>query len=315
VSHEHGLGGFVDLDPRVMGPDPFPSACATFATARAAMVNVLRHLAPRRVWVPHYVCNEVHHVVHGLGIERVTYPIGRDLRPMSWPAEADDEVVILVDYFGVVPFRAQGGPGTVLLDHSQALYAAVPKNTWAVSSARKFLGVPDGAWLYGPKPLATPSSRALAPTAHLEARARGLEAYPLFQDAEARQRAVALDMSLASRLILGHTDHAEVRAARRRNYQLLHQALGPSNHLVLPLPPQAVPLCYPYLPSASIPHAALHAEQVWVPRYWPGIEPAEDSWEHLLVAHLLPLPVDQRYDDADMRALLERVQRAQEATS
>lgn len=51
----------------------------------------------------------------------------------------------------------------------------------------------------------------------------------------------------------------------------------------------------------------LQKEKIYIPTLWPNVleDCTEDSLEYRYAADILPIPVDQRYDEADMKYLAE----------
>jgi hypothetical protein len=78
----------------------------------------------------------------------------------------------------------------------------------------------------------------------------------------------------------------------------------------LVLLPEAVPLCYPFLPNRSVNQSLLYERGIYAPMYWrdcldrPG---ARFDWERHLSAKLLPLPVDQRCGADDISRVIATV--------
>jgi hypothetical protein len=298
-----GIGGFLGLDPAALGTPPCPGARTALSTGRACLAEILDRVRPRVAYLPRFVCPVVHRVVAERAVLCEWYGLDQALRPQLPAGLPADAVVLVVNYFGllgpVVDRLAGELAATVVIDDAQAFFHRPGPGVWAFNSARKFFGVPDGAWLYGP---AGPPcrERARPDTAHLECR-DDPQAFARYQSAEADRTSAPLGASLLTRALLGHTDLGRVAAARRANHARLHRHLSQHNRLPLPLDDDAVPLCYPFLPRRGLSHAQLHAQRIWVPRFWPDMPAAgEDAWADELADGLLPLPVDQRYGADDM---------------
>jgi hypothetical protein len=93
--------------------------------------------------------------------------------------------------------------------------------------------------------------------------------------------------------------HPEVQQRRRRNFQFVKERLDGFNQLKWSLGEDAVPLCYPLLPSASSIRPMLWKARIYAPCYWPELlEPARPvpPTERLWASDLLALPIDQRYE-------------------
>jgi len=293
-------------------PAAFHPEAMRLSSARAALALVLDHLRPRRVFLPDWVCDTVLEPVRASGTTAIRLEVGPSLLPVRIPTPEYDELLLLVDPFGLgrpaVEARAPLGQ-RLLVDATQALYQPPPAGCWGIASARKFLGVPDGAFVWGPVPLSPPSrSNTRVTGTHLLARAAGApEALSHYRTNEAALSTDLLAPAPLSDALLDRIDHDEVKRRRSANAAVLHARLKAHNQLVLPdpLPADAVPMAYPFLPARAVPHTALYAEQIWVPRLWPERQEDGLPYTRHLSQHLLPLPCDQRYDAVHMHHIAD----------
>jgi hypothetical protein len=70
-------------------------------------------------------------------------------------------------------------------------------------------------------------------------------------------------------------------------------------------------MSYPYLPRRPLNRSHFWDRGIFVPTLWSecGARVADGyGWEKTLSATLLPLPVDQRYDEGDMANVVRAVQ-------
>ena len=70
----------------------------------------------------------------------------------------------------------------------------------------------------------------------------------------------------------------------------------------------AVPMVYPYLTDDATLRQRLIANRIYVATYWPNISDAE-SYEAYLKYHLLPLPIDQRYGEKEMKQIINLIRK------
>jgi len=123
-------------------------------------------------------------------------------------------------------------------------------------------------------------------------------------------------MSAVSRLLVRQVDREGLVAARRRNFQILDDALRDGNGprpVLRPLPPGCCPWMYPVWeddPEGLV--RSLAAEGVIASRFWPNNHPAialsEFPFERDLKRHVVVLPIHQGLREAQMAkiaALLE----------
>lgn len=309
------IGGYPELDLRRGG---FPHDDGLLLNSgRACMHVLLEREQPVCVHVPQYTCDVVLEPIQRLGLNYRFYPIGLDLRPSYLPEVGDRDILIVNNYFGIQDAwcaeMAQKFGSRLLLDYSQAFFAPPAQGAYCFYTPRKFCGVPDGGILTGPDCVFSPLTRATSwfrATHLLQRTDKDAEAgYAAFQGAEASLlEQPPLAMSALTERLLRSYDHDAASRQRTSNFRILDERLGASNRLVLPsMTSYSAPMVYPYLTKRKGLREKLLDERVFVARYWPNIARwcEAESNEHTLMTDLLPLPLDQRYDYADMQRMLE----------
>lgn len=203
----------------------------------------------------------------------------------------------------------------LIVDNVQAFYRGAYKDCWSFNSARKFYGVPDGAYLYGPAlPQDIRERNAAYSIEHLLYRAmhENEKAYGLYKRQEHGMTTDVRLMSELSAALLAHTDHAFAMERRRQNFRLLHRALGHINHFpgLDEIGDEAVPFFYPLLPAIPLSRASLVEQRLFIPQFWPERceTVAAGTMEAALVQDLLPLPIDQRYGEREMLEIVQIIQ-------
>ena len=203
-----------------------------------------------------------------------------------------------------------------VIDDTQAFFRRGRAGAWSFNSARKFFGVPDGAYMYGPLAarIRPAGANESAPADHLTTRLAGDQqrAYQQYVDAESKVSAEVLAPSSMTTRLLAGVPYEQARAARRQNFVALHERLGGRNKLTLPmsLDRDAAPFCYPFLPAGRALHEDLWKREIFVPRLWPEVATrgaAGFEWERALASRLLPLPVDHRYGHEEMTRVSDAV--------
>ena len=312
------IGGFFELEPqRCQGV--WHEDAVALTSGRACFRAILERVRPARVLVPFYLCDAALAPLRLLDIPFDFYPLTESLEPdvETWPATAS---VLCVNYFGLQNRLADAFAGALgdrgVVDDTQSFFSRARGRAWSFDSARKFFGVPDGAYAYGP------DTTSLTPrgvntgvlTAHLTTRMTGPQdvAYQQYVEAERNVSSDVLAPSMLATRLLGGIAYEDARVARRRNYEQLHQRLSSENtlHIDLALGADAVPFCYPFLPSSASLHRLLWQREIYVPRLWPEVESRDAAgfaWERDLAARLLPLPVDHRYGPGEMGRVADAV--------
>ena len=308
-----GIGGFIGLEPTARAAGPWHGAAVALCTGRAAFRLILETVRPALVHVPAYVCHVLFQPLSALRIPWRTYPVDETLSAAAAPTPTPGELLVVVNYFGVqdAAMRAlvAAHGERLVIDNTQAFYGSGGDTAWSFNSARKFFGVPDGAYLYAPGLEERPCTRAThVGTRHLELRAAGRldEARRAFLDHERGLDDTLLGLSDSAERMLARIDYRGAAARRRANFARLHESLGRLNRLRLAPTVDGVPHSYPLLPERALDRTELHRRRIFVPTFWPelldGPGPEAD-----LAARLLPLPIDQRYDDSHMAVVAETV--------
>jgi hypothetical protein len=313
------IGGFFELEPeRCRGV--WHKDAVALTSGRACFRAILERVRPSSVLVPFYICDAALAPLQLLQIPFDFYALTESLVPdvEKWPAAA---TVLYVNYFGLQNRLANGFAealgGQAVIDDTQSFFSREHGRAWSFNSARKFFGVPDGAYAYGPD-LASVTPHEVnndAPAAHLTTRMTGPQdvAYQQYLDSERRISSNVLAPSPLATRLLGGIAYEDARAVRRRNYEQLHARLSSKNglHVDLAIDDDVVPFCYPFLPpSPTSLHRLLWQREIYVPRLWPEVESREATgfgWERNLASRLLPLPIDQRYGSDAMDRVADAV--------
>lgn len=144
-----------------------------YASGRQALQHLIDTVGAekgwRRLWVPHYYCNESIVQLRNISIER--YPLLPDehIDEASLKEVCDfkpGDVLMAVNYFGMHPFTDLSKLGVeVIEDHTHDLggdWAMRSTADWCFASIRKLLPVSDGGVLWSPRNHALPMSPAFA---------------------------------------------------------------------------------------------------------------------------------------------------------
>jgi hypothetical protein len=312
------IGGFLPLETGQGATSCHPRAAA-LASGRACWHVILRTCRPRRVWLPFYICDAMLQPLAATNTPYEFYALTEEFRPEPRCAPASDELMLVVNYFGALSAAVDrvgfGDRDRVVIDDTQAFFRCGSSEAWSFNSARKFFGVPDGGYLYGPASglSALPPSES-ADCDHLLARLAGddVRAWELFKQHEARIGIEPRAMSAVASRLLGGVDLGHARRSRQVNFETLHRRLGPRNTIGIPLDEvaSAGPMCYPFLPAAAVERAALSRRGVFVPTLWPEIDarPGGFDRERDVARRLLALPIDHRYEPGDMETVADTLQ-------
>ena len=313
------IGGFLELETRRDSHGPWHATALALTSGRSCLRAILEVNRPRSAFVPFYICDSALEPFRWLDIPIEFYGLTRSLEAdrSDWPP---DGVVVVVNYFDLknrhvdVVSRTLGA--RAIVDDTQAFFRRGRQGSFSFNSARKFFGVPDGAFAYGPglDGVRARGRNDAVPADHLTTRRTGdLElAYRQYQRAESQVSCDLLSPSACTQELLAGVAYDEAFQARRRNFMQLHDCLGELNTLPVDfsLHADAAPSCYPFLPSRASLHEALWQREIFAPRLWPDIAARTDAgfgWERELAVRLLPLPIDHRYNSGDMGRVADAV--------
>ena len=314
---EHAIGGYFELELPAAKPFLYPQA-RRFQSARASFLALLRAGKPKRVWMPHYICDSMLAPLRQAGVEFIFYSINAQFEISDDFELSGGDWLFYVNYFGVCSrnidrIMSRFDKNQVVLDYSQSFYAAPRECLATIYSPRKFFGVPDGGLLVTNLPIAISpeiESASVGRSTYLLKRLAGSaeSGYADYQKAE--QSLVEFEpyqMSSLTRRILNSVDFKEVKIRRNSNFHFLHERLGKINKLLIDPLSIDGPLCYPFFIAQSGIRERLISERVFVATYWPDVldRVSDTSCEASLVKNILPLPCDQRYGKEQMKKIIE----------
>lgn len=303
--------------------------------ARSGIRLLVEQLAPRRVWMPSYLCRAMLAGLPEIPIE--FYEIGPRLRPTSlvWvPGVQPGDLVVLIDYFGWPScptlanlLRERGA--WVLEDACQAMLTEGIGRAadFLLMSPRKFVGVPDGGILRSNReeidlseiPLQPPPGEwwlkafsAFAERGEFDRHGGSRAWFERRREADAGNPVGPYRMSDLSAALLAHGfDYREIARRRITNYRLLAERLG-DLALFPDLPGGIVPIGFPIrLPERDQVRKALFRHGIYPPVHWPIEDAVPGRFEesHALAREIMTLPCDQRYDESDMARMAEIVRK------
>lgn len=303
------IGGYFSLELPLR--EEYHAQAIKLNTGRNALEYILRCRQCDKVYIPYYTCGVVLEPFEKLGIEYQFYHVNHLLEVADDISLLPGETILYTNYFGLkqdaVKQLARRYGHQLIIDNTQAFYDKPISGIDTFYTCRKFFGVPDGAYLY------TDEETDLSPAEdhsweRMDFLLKRIDLSPEEGYADFRRQSgllVGVDIRQMSRLtqrLMQSIDYDAAATRRRENFMYLHKALHASNLLSLHLAPEAVPMVYPYMTDDEGLRDRLINQKVFVARYWPNVLEwsSEGSLEHTLTKHILPLPIDQRYDEADM---------------
>lgn len=312
------IGGYFEWE--------FPANNGSFLHSDGVLLNSGRHSLEyilmslgtiNRLWIPYYTCDVVLQPIERLGIPYSFYRINKDLTLAEEVALSEDEYLIYTNYFGLMDMyckeMANRYGSHLILDCAQAFFAPRVEGINTFYSPRKFVGVPDGGIAYAdnPIPVELPADHSFDKCAHLLKR-HDLTPMDGYNDFKESSHKIALSplssMSTLTQKMLSSLGYGAIKQRRLTNFTLLHTHLAASNELQVPsLDSFSCPMVYPYYTKDPEMRKRLISNQVFVATYWPNVLEwcKEGDLEYELCKNIIPIPIDQRYGDKDMKRIVE----------
>ena len=261
------------------------------------------------------------HAFRVTGANRVEvkyYRTDRDWNPIDL-APADDEAVLFVNYYGVMSngrmrelSKLSNHP---IIDNCQAFFGEPIENAMNIYSCRKFVGVPDGAYVIGrgaerymeeyPQCYSSDTAAFLLMRIEYGCEGKGYEARSFNEhriDSEDCMR-----MSKLTRTILDGTDYEYIKNKRRENFTIAHRLLGRVNKLN-PLQyydDNTIPMVYPLVVEDDELIYRLFGAKHFQGHWWSYIcdEMPSKTFEHWISRYMIPITIDQRYGRTELEYL------------
>lgn len=312
------IGGYFSLE--LPQHEEYHAEAIKLNTGRNALEYVLRCRQYSKVYIPYYTCEVILEPFKKLGIAYEFYHINLQFEIADDIHLQENEALLYTNYFGLkqryVEQLAEKYQGLLIVDNTQAFYARPIPGIDTFYTCRKFFGVADGAYLYTDILLDDEIEQDISydRMAHLLKR---IDLSPEAGYADFRKADDGLDhqpirkMSRLTQRMMQSLDYNVAVQRRRKNYLILHAALGQNNKLKLPLEDDAVPMIYPYLTGKDGLRERLIEYRIFVARYWPNVLEwsAQNDIEYMLAVMMQPLPIDQRYGEEEMNRIIYVIQK------
>lgn len=320
------IGGFFELE---IPPAQtlYHADALALSTGRACIMVALQHIRPKLAFVPHYTCDATLEPFRELNIDVEFYFLDANFTP-NLPLRKERGVCcLLTNYWGLqrsVIDRFANVFGNRLIVDNTHDYFFRPTHPayWSFTSARKWFGVPDGAFLYGPDGgfidaiQDLPRNQEIILQHSLDRYQGNLErGYAAFQAFEKTLDCSTKRISKYTASTLSRLDHDRASNRRKQNFDRLAERLKASNQLSPKRDPNESPFCYPYLPIRRQDRTQLHEQQIFIPQLWKEViqrTPATCNarrWSE----QLLPIPIDQRYGIAEMDRVASTILETEDA--
>lgn len=291
---------------------------ARLNSGRAAIWHAFRLTGCEKIWLPYYQCETVREFLSRKQVDIGYYHIDNTFAPTDLhPGEKD--AVLLVNYFGMMSrerMQQLAKPYShVILDNSQAFFCSPIPGCLNVYSCRKFIGVPDGAYVIGENaenfltqyPQGFSSDTSLFLLQRLEYGCEGKTYASRTCNEERIDTEDIMRMSKLTHTILDGTDYEQIRAKRKENFRIAHALFGERNCLdpMAYYREDCVPMVYPLLVENENLLPTLLQNKHFQGHWWKYIteELDETCFEHYVSRYMVPITIDQRYGREELTAI------------
>lgn len=291
---------------------------ARLNTGRSAIWHAFHCTGCKSIWIPIYQCDTVCEVLKTHNVEIKYYHIDKEFNPVDLNPDLD-EAVLFVNYYGVMSHqrmlelsRLSARP---IIDNSQGFFNEPIENAMNVYSCRKFVGVPDGAYVIGkgahqymdeyPQGYSSDTAAFLLMRIEYGCEGKGYEARSINEhriDTEP-----IMKMSKLTHAILDGTDYEFIKKKRRENFDIAHSLLGDINQInpQLYYEKDTIPMVYPLVVEDDALIQKLFEAKHFQGHWWSYIcdEQPEDCFESWISRYVIPITIDQRYGKEEIEYL------------
>lgn len=308
------IGGYIEFE-RFTG-EAYHKDCLALNSARNGLRYIIQKLGIKRIFLPKLDCSSVTDACEKENVEMVLYSVDEEFHPITEGIDSR-EWLYVINFYGQLDQNyleeLHKKYQKMIVDNVPAFFDLPLPGVDTVYSCRKFFGVPDGAYLYMDTAfdLAIPHDKSSSRVNYLVGRLEdtALEHYGEYHENEAYlDDADVMKMSAFTDNMMHGINYQRNLEIRRKNFKVLADSLDKVNELNVKVP--FGPFAYPLLikNGASV-RKKLQQEKIYIPTLWPNVlvdcNPAE--LEYRLAADLLPIPLDQRYNEEDMKYLVQEV--------
>lgn len=283
---------------------------------RNALAYLIEAHQIKSIYLPYFLCSSVVDVCKKYSVSLHFYSIKEDFTPIVPDSFSSSDWLYVVNYYGQLDdaFLLSLREKNVIIDNAQAFFSMPLPDVPTLYTCRKFFGVSDGAYLYTTKLL----ERNLEIDESYKRMGFVLgrferPASEFYQEASDNNSFFSNQpvkkMAPLTKNCLKAVDYELVRTRRNKNFSYLHSVFGQNNRLSLVNPDGA--FAYPlYHEEGMRIRKQLAQNKIYIPTLWPNVldNCLENSIEYQYAANILPLPVDQRYGEDEMKTMGSKIQ-------
>jgi hypothetical protein len=306
------IGGYFGLE--LNKGNEYHNMAIHLNTGRNCLEYLIKMLNIKKIFVPYYNCEVMLEPIKKCKVNYEFYHVDNKLAPIVNQKIKSNETLLYVNYFGLkqnIVNSLSYKYKNLIIDNSQAFYCPLVEGMDTFYSARKFFGVPDGAYLYTKKKKIKlykddcSSSRMQHLLIRLDEGAE--KGYNNFKLAENSLNNLSIrKMSNITKALLCNINYEYVKSVREQNFLFLYEKLNRLNRIEFDLSKLVAPMVYPFFTKIKGLREKLIKNKIFLATYWRNVLNLvdRDQLEYKLVNQILPLPIDQRYGKAEMEYIV-----------
>jgi len=288
---------------------------ARLNSGRAAIYHAFRITGCSTIWLPIYQCDTVRDFLNKKNVPIKYYHIDKNFNPIDLKQEKN-EAVLLVNYYGIMSNRRMEELASkyqnVIIDNSQAFFCRPIDSCMNVYSCRKFMGVPDGAYVIGKNAhlfleeykQCFSSDTSLFLLQRIEFGCEG-KAYESRKFNEYRlETEDIMRMSKLTQTILDGTDYELNKQKRLKNFKLACSLFSDINKIdpLMNFDEETIPMVYPLVVEDEELLNKLQKAKHFQGHWWSYLlnETKESDFENWLSRYIIPITIDQRYGKEEL---------------
>lgn len=299
---------------------------ARLNSGRAAIYHAARVLGVKKVYLPYYQCDTVRAFLKKKGVELGFYHIDRkfniiDNGLMQETISTGNAAILIVNYYGIMSYtrlKELTYPyKNVIIDNCQAFYSDPLETDLEhfiinVYSARKFVGVPDGAYVIGSNadrytekyPQDYSSNTSLFLLQRIEYGCEGIAYESRMLNENRIDSSDIMKMSKLTRAILDGITYDEIQDIRRKNFELACSLFDCINKIDVKnyYDESCIPMIYPLVIEQDTLLPKLLSAKHFQGHWWSYLlkEMETDSFEYWMSRYMIPITIDQRYGEEEL---------------
>ncbi len=309
---KENIGGYFELESLIN--QPYHRNALKLNSARNCLVYLAKSKKIKKIYMPYYLCDSVNVILDYCEVEY--YDINDEFLPEFNKKLNNSEYIYIVNYFGqlsnYIIKRLKKIYKNIIIDNVQAFFQLPVRGVDTIYSCRKFMGVPDGAYLYTDITSLEKIERDQSKNRFTYILGRLEETpqqyYNMYREnEEVLEKIPLLKMSKSTENMLGAFDYGKIKKKRTQNFKYLNEKLNKLNKLNLKNVSGAY--SYPlYIDNAENLRKKLIDKNIFVPILWPNvIKDNKNSNAYDFAKNILPLPCDQRYGIEEMDKIIKIV--------